>query len=74
MIVKAAWTLIWAETGQLIPALDDGPDGMLFLSEQAAVDEADRQQSLYGDEDSTATAVPLEIKPVSVSVDSVSVP
>lgn len=49
MHCKNLWTLVWAKSGHLVPALDDGADGMLFLTAEAAEEEAIRQTDLYAD-------------------------
>lgn len=50
MRVSEAWTLVWAQSGNLVPALDDGADGMIFLTRAAAEAEAIRQTDLYADQ------------------------
>ena len=63
MRVSEAWTLVWAKSGNLVPALDDGADGMLFLTAEAAEAEAIRQTDLYAD-----TGAGESIRAESVSV------
>ena len=43
------WTLIWKQTGELVPGHDDGAEGMLMTTEDAAKDEARRQNEMYAD-------------------------
>lgn len=63
MQFEALWTLVWAKSGNLVPALDDGADGMLFQTAEAAEAEAIRQTDLYAD-----TGAGESIRAVSVSV------
>ena len=62
------WTLVWAGSGELVPGLDDGADGMLIRTEEAAIAEAARQAEMYAEDPQDIIAVPVEID------DSVSVP
>lgn len=64
MRFESLWTLVWAKFGNLVPAIDDGADGMLFLTAEAAEAEAIRQTNLYAD-----TGAGESIRAVSVSVD-----
>ena len=49
MCFDKLYTIVWDDTVQMVPALDDGPDGMLFLTLESAQAEAERQTDLYGD-------------------------
>lgn len=55
------WTLVWKETGTLVPGFDDGADGMLILNEEDAKKEAERQTEMYGNDNNTMMAEPVEI-------------
>ena len=50
------WTLVWQSTGELVPGMDDGADGMLILTEEAAWKEAQRQTEMYADPDNPIVA------------------
>ncbi len=55
------WTLVWKTTGELVPGLDEGAEGMLMTTEDAAKDEARRQNEMYADSIGEIIAEPIEI-------------
>ena len=61
MKFKQLWTIIWSDTRETVPAIDDGCLIMAFRSKQEADNEAARQTEMYGDEDGRAVSEPIEI-------------